>query len=139
MRPSSSVRAFVVSRRVAYILAAVLVGGGPGTDWRLAAADQPNQSRDAAQSDRPAPPPPGTQPTGEQHRNPGIDTGTDPRGNDRELTTERGDRSGSSEPRSAAEAGISPIAMAIAAVAILAVAAVLMAVRRRKSSPSTGG
>jgi hypothetical protein len=139
MRPSSRVRVFPASRPVMYALAVLLLGWGLGADPHLAAAQQPNRPPDAAQTDRAGQPPPGTQPTGEQNRNPGIDKDNDPRGNDRDFTTERGDRPGTSEPGPSAGTGISPIAIALAALAILAVAAVLMAVRRRKPTSNTHG
>jgi hypothetical protein len=104
-------------------------------------AQQPERATPAAPADPAGQPQAGAPPTGEQNRNPAIDRETDTRGNDRDFTTARGDRDGSggSQQGAGTPAGSSPvIPLTVGAVAILVVAAVLMAVRRSRKTPTTG-
>jgi hypothetical protein len=82
-------RSFSISSAV--VIATILLG--VAATPRVTAREQPNAPAASGQDDRTNPPSgAGGPPSGEQNRSAAPDQGRDPRGNDRDLTTERGDR-----------------------------------------------
>jgi hypothetical protein len=130
-------RRVTISSRLAVATVVFTLGAVPG----VAAGQQPDRPGLSSQDDITNPPSgAGGPPSGEQNRRPAAGQDRDPRGNDRDLTIERGDGPERDAPTGVGTAGqddgaerantIPVVVIALAAVGVLAIVA-FMRTRRR--------